>query len=140
MNKKQLILFNTFSFILVIPLLILIELLVSNYKLNFGFTIGWIIGNIINRFWSKPIYIDNIDSKNGFLRIEYLSPLLKKGIDSYAIEEIIDVRIKNKSRFTKIGSIELKFNDVVIKYTYLKMDNEYVLKAVNKLVDNKHQK
>ncbi|MCK8521528.1 hypothetical protein M0D21_08110 [Aquimarina sp. D1M17] len=133
MSKKQIIIYQTFSFLLVIPFLLLIELIDSNYKLSIGFCIGWIVGNIVNQFWSKPVYIDNIYFENNSLTIEYLNPLLKKGIEKYDFEKISDFKIKKKSLFDRSGRIEFKFDESVIKYAYLKMDKENIVEKTTKL-------
>ncbi len=131
MNRNFKILYKTFSFLLVIPILLLIEYIFPEFKASIGFCIGWIIGNIANRFWSKPLYVENIKKENNILTITYSNPLLKKGIEKYNIEMISDFRIKKPIFLIKYGEIRFKFDDLNKKYVYLNTDRKMIFKEID---------
>jgi len=137
MNRNFKILFKTFSFLLVIPVLLLIEYIFPEFKASIGFCIGWIIGNIANRFWSKPLYVENIKKENNTLSITYSNPLLKKGIEKYDIELISGFRIKKQIFLIKYGEIKFKFDGLNKKYVYLKTDRKMIINETDGIVELK---
>lgn len=127
MNRNFKILFKTFSFLLVIPILLLIEFFFPEIKASIGFYIGWIIGNIATLFWSKPLYINNIKNENNLLTITYSNQLLKKGIEKYDKEMISDFSIQEQTFLIKYGEIKFKFDGLNKKYVYLKADRKMII-------------
>ena len=137
MNRNSTILYKTFSFLIVIPLLLLPEYIFPEYKISLGFVIGWIIGNVINKFWSKPLYVDYIKTENNKVKIKYSNPLLKKGIEEYNLDDILNFRIKKKSFFSKNGKIEFEFKGLNRDFAYLKIDQEMVINETKEIAKQK---
>jgi hypothetical protein len=136
-NKNSLILYNTFSFLLIIPLLLLIEYIFIEFKVNVGFYFGWIIGNVMKKIWSEHLYVDYIETENNKLTIKYLNPILKKGIEEYDLENILNFRIKKRIFFRSYGIIEFEFNGLKKKFVFLKIDLKMIINETKRIVKRK---
>ena len=132
MNRNFIIIYKTFYFLIVMLILYLTDLLFFDF--NNWIYLGWLIGSVFTKFWSKPLYIDQIEAKNSILTINFINPLLKKGIEEYDVEKISNIRIKNQTFSTKYGKFEFDFDGLHKKYACLKKDHEMVITKITELL------
>ena len=137
MKRNLTILYKTFSFLIVIPVSLLTEYFFPEFKINIGFFIGWIIGNITHQFWSKPLYLDYIKTEKNILKIAYSNPLLKKGTEAYELENVLALRIKKPNFFSNYGKIEFEFNGLNRKFVFLKTDRKRIINDTKEIVELK---
>ncbi|MFD2566896.1 hypothetical protein [Pseudotenacibaculum haliotis] len=136
MKRKLTILYNTFSFFLVIPILLIVKLLFS-IDINIGFIIGWIIAFIISKFWIEPLYVDHLTIDNSKLKIVFTTPFLKKGFVEYDICTTSNFSIKKKNFFTKYSRIRFYVDGKRESFVFLKMDEEDIMHKVGILKQKK---
>ncbi len=134
MKRKLLILFKTFSFLSVIPTLLLLELFIKDYS-STGFIIGWIIGSSIKLFYSNPLYINKLAIENSILKIEHANPFLKKGHKKYDLKMISNFKVRRETFFSKYGKVEFKFDGFNKKFVFLKTELKMIIKETNRIVE-----
>lgn len=133
MKRKLTILYNTFSFLFLIPILLIVQFLFS-IDINIGFIIGWIIAYIISKFWLEPLYVNRLTIDNSKLKIEFTTPLLKKGFVEYDISTTSNFSIKKKNFFTRDSKIRFDVDGKRETFSFLKMDEEGIIHKVGMLV------
>lgn len=137
MNRNIKILYHTFSFLLVIPILLLIENLFTEFNINIGFYFGWIIGNVLSIFLSTSLYVDYIETKKNKIRIEYTNSLLIKGVSEYDLVDLKKIRIKKQSYFGGNEKLDVEFERSNKKFVFLKNEKEMINNEIDKIIELK---
>ncbi|MFB9098758.1 hypothetical protein ACFFVF_19815 [Flavobacterium jumunjinense] len=137
MDRKLKIVSKTFSFVIIIGVLLILFLVFpvfgGKYSL-IGFSIGTMLGEVLNKFWAEPLYIDTITVENDTVIIGHTNPFLKKGIKIYEVAEISNFKNVKKNIFRKNSRLEFDYKKAKMDFAYLKSEKELINKFLNNFI------